>query len=177
MGEISSYPPGFKENASIFCHTNPWIMIAEAMVGHGDQAMDYYLRINPSAREAISDLHRCEPYVYVQTIAGRDTPKHGEAKNSWLSGTAAWNYVAITQWLLGIRPDYNGLLVAPVIPVEWTGFKVTRIFRGTTFHISVIRTGRGNHVNLIVDGKAVDGNVVPLPPAGTVEVNVEVKLS
>jgi cellobiose phosphorylase len=103
MGEISSYPPGYKENASIFCHTNPWIMIGETIVGHGDLAHDYYLRINPSKREEISEVHRCEPYVYVQTIAGRDAPTQGEAKNSWLSGTAAWNYVAISQYILGVR--------------------------------------------------------------------------
>ena len=126
LGEISTYPPGYKENAGIFCHTNPWIMIAEAMAGHGDRALDYYLRINPSAREAISDVHRCEPYVYAQMIAGRDAPTHGEAKNSWLSGTAAWNYVAITQWILGIRPDYDGLRIAPVVPESWPGFKATR---------------------------------------------------
>ncbi|MCD6285970.1 MAG: glycosyl transferase [Anaerolineae bacterium] len=134
LGEISSYPPGFKENASVFCHTNPWIMIAETVVGRGDQAFDYYKRINPSAREEISDVHRCEPYVYCQTIAGRDTPKHGEAKNSWLSGTAAWNYVAITQWILGIRPTYEGLEIAPVIPVDWDGFRATRVFRGVTWY-------------------------------------------
>ena len=97
-------------------------MIAETMIGNGDQAYDYYLRINPSAREAISELHRCEPYVYAQMIAGRDAPTHGEAKNSWLTGTAAWNYVAITQWILGIRPAHNGLEVAPVIPAAWQGF-------------------------------------------------------
>ncbi|MFN2284351.1 MAG: GH36-type glycosyl hydrolase domain-containing protein, partial [Anaerolineae bacterium] len=114
LGEISSYPPGFKENASIFCHTNPWIMIAEAIVGHGDQAFNYYKRICPAARESISEIHRSEPYVYAQTIAGRDNPRHGEAKNSWLTGTAAWNYVAITQWILGIRPAYDGLQIAPV---------------------------------------------------------------
>ena len=122
LGEISTYPPGYKENAGIFCHTNPWIMIAEAMAGHGDRAHDYYLRINPSAREAISDVHRCEPYVYAQMIAGRDAPTHGEAKNSWLSGTAAWNYVAISQWILGIRPDYDGLRIAPAVPESWPGF-------------------------------------------------------
>ncbi|MCU0489839.1 MAG: glycosyl transferase [Anaerolineales bacterium] len=110
LGEISSYPPGYKENAGIFCHTNPWIMIAEARLGHGDLAFDYYKRINPSAREAISELHRCEPYVYAQMIAGRDAPSHGEAKNSWLSGTAAWNYVAISQWVLGIRPGLDGMI-------------------------------------------------------------------
>jgi cellobiose phosphorylase len=101
LGEISSYPPGYKENAGIFCHNNPWIMIAETLVGNGDAAFDYYMRINPSAREPLSDLHRCEPYVYAQMIAGKDAPTHGEAKNSWLTGTAAWNFVAITQWILG----------------------------------------------------------------------------
>ena len=116
LGEISSYPPGYKENAGIFCHTNPWLMIAEAITGNGDGALDYYLRINPSAREAISEVHRCEPYVYAQMIAGRDAPTHGEAKNSWLTGTAAWNMVAISQWILGIRPEHDGLRVEPVIP-------------------------------------------------------------
>ena len=103
LGEITSYPPGYKENAGVFCHTNPWVMIAEAMIGRGDAAFDYYKRINPSAREEISEIHRCEPYVYAQMIAGTDAPTHGEAKNSWLTGTAAWNFVAITQWILGIR--------------------------------------------------------------------------
>ena len=120
LGEISSYPPGYKENAGIFCHTNPWIMIAEAIMGRGDRAHDYYTRINPSAREPISELHRCEPYVYAQMIAGRDAPTHGEAKNSWLTGTAAWNYIAIAQWILGIRPAWDGLQVAPVIPAAWS---------------------------------------------------------
>jgi cellobiose phosphorylase len=166
LGEISSYPPGYKENAGIFCHTNPWIMIAEAIVGNGDRAHDYYLRINPSAREAISDVHRCEPYVYAQMIAGRDAPTHGEAKNSWLSGTAAWNYVAISQWLLGIRPAFDGLQIAPIIPGDWPGFACTRIFRGVTYQISVERAGSGNAVALAVDGKAIEGNVVPLPAEG-----------
>jgi cellobiose phosphorylase len=177
LGEISSYPPGFKENASVFCHTNPWVMIAETIVGRGDQAFDYYKRINPSAREEISDVHRCEPYVYCQTIAGRDTPKHGEAKNSWLSGTAAWNYVAITQWILGIRPTYKGLEIAPVIPADWDGFKATRVFRGVTYNITVKRAGAGNAVTLIVDGVSVPGGVVPLPAAGTEVITVEVTLT
>jgi cellobiose phosphorylase len=177
LGEISSYPPGFKENASVFCHTNPWIMIAEAMVGRGDQAFKVYKLINPSAREEISDLHRCEPYVYAQTIAGRDTPKHGEAKNSWLTGTAAWNYVAITQWILGIRPNYEGLEVSPVIPVEWDGFTATRIFRNVTYRITVERVGSGNDVTLVVDGEPVAGATVPLPEAGIKEVEVHVTLS
>ena len=177
LGEISSYPPGYKENAGIFCHTNPWIMIAEAMLGHGDQAHDYYTRINPSAREAISQVHRCEPYIYAQMIAGRDAPTHGEAKNSWLTGTAAWNYLAITHWILGIRPTYDGLQIAPVIPNDWPGFTATRVFRGVSYHINVERIGEGNTVSLSVDGQPVEGNVVPFPPEGTSEVNVEAMLS
>jgi cellobiose phosphorylase len=173
LGEISTYPPGYKENAGIFCHTNPWIMIAEAMAGHGDRAHDYYLRINPSAREAISEVHRCEPYVYAQMIAGRDAATHGEAKNSWLSGTAAWNYVAITQWILGIRPDYDGLRITPVLPEGWQGFTATRVFRGVTYRIAVRRAGPGNSVSLRIDGQAVAGNIVPLPAAGRAEVQID----
>ncbi len=163
LGEISSYPPGYKENAGVFCHNNPWVMIAETRVGRGDRAHDYYRRINPSAREAISDVHRCEPYVYAQMIAGRDAPTHGEAKNSWLTGTAAWNYYAITQWILGIRPAYDGLQIAPVIPSAWSGFKATRRFRGVTFEIAIERSGVGNHVSLTVDGAPAEGDIVPLP--------------
>ncbi len=177
LGEISSYPPGYKENASVFCHTNPWIMIAEAQLGHGDRAYDYYRRINPSAREPLSDLHRCEPYVYAQTIAGRDAPTFGEAKNSWLTGTAAWNYVAITQWILGIRPSYDGLEIAPVIPRSWAGFRATRTFRGVDYEIEVQRAGPGNLAALAVDGQPMEGAVVPLPPAGTKTVSVRVTLS
>jgi len=177
LGEISSYPPGYKENAGVFCHTNPWIMIAEAMAGHGGQAHDYYTRINPSAREEISEVHRCEPYVYAQMIAGRDAPTQGEAKNSWLTGTVAWNYVAITQWILGIRPAYGGLQVAPVIPSDWPGFRATRVFRGVTYHISVKRAGEGNAVSLMVDGRPVQGDVIPAPPPGQTEVVVEAMLT
>jgi len=177
LGEISSYPPGYKENAGVFCHTNPWIMIAEAIVGRGDRAYDYYSRINPSVREAISEVHRCEPYVYAQMIAGRDAPTHGEAKNSWLTGTAAWNYVAVTQWILGVRPAYRGLQISPVIPPDWPGFTMKRVFRGTTYHITVKRAGPGNTVALTVDGQPLAGTIVPLPPAGTKEVTVEAVLS
>ena len=176
LGEISSYPPGYKENAGIFCHNNPWVMIAEAMAGDGDNAHDYYLRINPSAREGISDVHRCEPYVYAQMIAGRDAPTHGEAKNSWLTGTAAWNFYAITQWILGIRPEYDGLRIAPVLPERWTGFEAVRRFRGVVYHITVRREGAGNEVSLLVDGKAVKGGIVPLAQTGCADVKVEVRL-
>jgi cellobiose phosphorylase len=177
LGEISSYPPGYKENAGIFCHTNPWIMIAETILNRGDRALDYYLRINPSAREALSELHRCEPYVYAQMIAGRDAPTHGEAKNSWLTGTAAWNYVAITQWILGIRPTYQGLKVSPVVPDTWNTFTVDRHFRGVDYHITVERDGPGNKVSLMVDGTPIEGDIIPLPAVGIREVQVLAVLS
>ena len=176
LGEISSYPPGYKENAGIFCHNNPWVIIAEAMAGNGDGAHDYYSRINPSAREAISDVHRCEPYVYAQMIAGRDAPTHGEAKNSWLTGTAAWNYYAIVQFILGIRPAYDGLQITPAIPERWTGFRAVRRFRGVTYRITVRRAGTGNAVKLVVDGLAAEGDVVRAPADGRREVEVEVTL-
>ncbi len=177
LGEISSYPPGYKENAGIFCHNNPWVIIAETRVGNGDAAYDYYRRINPSVREVISDVHRCEPYVYPQMIAGKDAPTFGEAKNSWLTGTAAWNYYAITQWILGIRPAYDGLEIEPVIPKAWPGFKAVRKFRGVTYNIQVKRAGEGNRVALLVDGVPVAGNTVPLPPPGQTEVAIEVILT
>jgi cellobiose phosphorylase len=176
LGEISSYPPGYKENAGIFCHTNPWIMIAETMIGRGDKAYDYYLRINPSAREEMSDLHKCEPYVYAQMIAGKDAPTHGEAKNSWLTGTAAWNYVAITQWILGIRPTYEGLEVTPVIPSGWSGFQAVRSYRGVRYEIRVERKGTGNDVQSEVNGKSINGRVIPLPDDKASTVNVKVFL-
>jgi cellobiose phosphorylase len=177
LGEISSYPPGYKENAGIFCHTNPWIMIAEAKLGRGDRAHDYYLRINPSAREELSDVHRCEPYIYAQMIAGKDAATHGEAKNSWLTGTAAWNYVAITQWILGVRATYDGLQVAPVIPSAWSGFEATRQFQGVRYVIRVERKGAGNSVQLEVDGRAVPGNVIPLPAENVEEIHVHVMIN
>ncbi|MDM8519822.1 glycosyl transferase [Anaerolineales bacterium HSG6] len=177
LGEISTYPPGYKENAGIFCHNNPWIIAAETLVGNGDRAYDYYSRINPSAREEISDIHRSEPYVYAQMIAGRDAPSHGEAKNSWLTGTAAWNFAAITQWILGVRPTYNGLQVAPVVPKNWSNFHVSRTFQGVTYDINVTREGTGNQVALVIDGQSVEGNVVPKPTDGQIEVKVQVTLS
>jgi cellobiose phosphorylase len=166
LGEISTYPPGYKENGSVFCHTNPWIMIAEAMLGDGSAAHEYYLRINPSKREEISDVHRCEPYVYAQTIAGREAPTFGEAKNSWLTGTAAWNYVAITQWILGIRPEFDGLRIDPCIPPGWDGFSVERFFRGFKLDITVHNPQHVSHgvIKMEVDGVPVGGNL--FVPAG-----------
>ena len=177
MGEISSYPPGYKENGSVFCHSNPWIMIAETMIDRGEHALDYYLRINPSAREEISEIHRCEPYVYAQTIAGKEALRPGEAKNSWLTGTAAWNYVAITQHILGIRPTYDGLSVSPVIPAAWDGFDALREYRGVRYHINVQRSTDDQGLKLVVDGIEVPGNLIPLPPVGLTDVNVQVYLS
>ncbi|HEX6804290.1 MAG TPA: hypothetical protein VF133_11475 [Terriglobales bacterium] len=177
LGEISSYPPGYKENAGIFCHNNPWVMIGETRVGNGDGAFDYYSLINPSKREDMSEIHRCEPYVYAQMIAGKDAPAHGEAKNSWLTGTAAWNYFAITQWILGIRTAYDGLQIAPVVPKSWKAYKVTRKFRGVTYSIEVERAGEGNTVALTVDGIALKGDVVRPPADGKKEVRVKAVLS
>jgi cellobiose phosphorylase len=178
MGEISSYPPGYKENAGIFCHNNPWIIIAETMLGHGNRALDYYTRINPSARENIGELHRCEPYVFAQMIAGKDAPTHGEAKNSWLTGTAAWTYFTATQWILGIRTEFEGLRVDPVIPSKWKGFTVTRRFRGNTYVIEVKNPkGKQRGVKkLLVDGKEIAGNLIIARPPRSEPIRVEAVL-
>lgn len=162
MGEISTYPEGYKENAGIFCHNNPWIMIAETVIGNGDRAFDYYKRIAPAYLEDISDLHRTEPYVYSQMIAGKDAYKPGEAKNSWLTGTAAWNFYAISQYILGIRITYDGLKIDPCIPKDMKGYKVTRKFRGTTYHIEVSNPeGVSKGIKeLWVDGQQIDGNII-----------------
>ncbi len=164
MGEVTSYPPGYKENAGIFCHNNPWVMIAETMLGHGDEAFHYYSKIAPSYTEEISELHKMEPYVYSQMIAGKDAWKPGEAKNSWLTGTAAWNFYAISQFILGIQPEYDGLSIDPCIPSGWNEFSVTRKFRGATYHIHV-KNANGNTKgvkSVTVDGKSIQGNIVPL---------------
>ncbi len=169
LGEISSYPPGYKENAGIFCHNNPWIMIAETKVGNGDRAFDYYTRITPAYLEEISELHKTEPYVYSQMIAGKDAYRPGEAKNSWLTGTAAWNYYAISQFILGIQPDYAGLRIDPCIPKEWDGYTIVREFREVTYKIEIKNP---DHVNqgvkqLIVDNHVMDGNQIPLMEKGS----------
>lgn len=169
-GEISSYPPGYKENAGIFCHNNPWIIIGETVLGRGDRAWEYFRKICPSYTEHISDLHKVEPYVYAQMIAGKDAFRPGEAKNSWLTGTAAWNFYAISQYILGIRPAYDGLEIDPCISPEWKTYGVTRKFRGATYHITVNNPGgkMKGVSSVIVNGKPVEGNVVPVQPAGSV---------
>ena len=173
-GEISTYPGGYKENAGIFCHNNAWIICAEAAVGRGDKAFEYYSKIAPAFREDISDLHRTEPYVYAQMIAGKDAKRHGEAKNSWLTGTAAWNFVAVSQYILGIKPEYNGLKIDPSIPHEWDGFTASRLFRGATYEITVKNPDHVCHgvKSVTVDGKAVDSNVIPVFENGTHKVEV-----
>jgi cellobiose phosphorylase len=162
-GEISTYPAGYKENAGIFCHNNPWIMIGETKLGHGDRAFEYYSKIAPAYLEEISDLHKVEPYVYCQMISGKDAFKPGEGKNSWLTGTASWNYYAITQYILGIRPDYDGLLIDPCIPSDWKEYTITRIFRGDTYNITIKNPqGKCKGVNsFLLDGKEVIGNIIP----------------
>jgi len=175
MGEITSYPPGYKENAGIFCHNNPWIIIAETMLGNGDEAFDYYKKIAPSYLEDISELHKTEPYVYSQMIAGKDAPLPGEAKNSWLTGTAAWNFYAISQFILGIFTDYDGLIIDPCIPGHWDGYTVSRVFRGKAFTIKV---SNPDHVTsgikkISLNGTELNGNLVPFDHAkenNTVEV-------
>lgn len=174
-GEISTYPAGYKENAGIFAHNNPWIIIGETVLGRGDYAWDYYKKICPAyVEEKNSELHKVEPYVYAQMTAGKDARKPGEAKNSWLTGTAAWNWYAITQFILGIKPAYNGLEIDPCIPADWKGYKVSRKFRGAKYNIEIKNNGVMKGVKkLIVDGKEVAGNVIPMQPAGSV-CNVEV---
>jgi cellobiose phosphorylase len=173
-GEISTYPGGYKENAGIFCHNNAWIICAEAAAGRGDMAYEYYSKIAPAYLEDISDIHRTEPYVYAQMVAGKDAKRHGEAKNSWLTGTAAWNFVAISQYILGIIPDYEGLKIDPAIPHEWDGYSVTREFRGAIFNIRIENPA---HVSkgvksMTVDGKLISGNVIPDRQSGTHDVIV-----
>jgi cellobiose phosphorylase len=165
LGEISSYPPGYKENAGIFCHNNPWVMIAETVIGRPERAFEYYTKIAPAYLEDKSEIHRLEPYVYAQMIAGKDAVRHGEAKNSWLTGTAAWNFVAASQYLLGVRPEWNGLLVKPCIPKTVGDFKIERRCRGADYEITV-KNGGGTNPKLKVDGKSIEGNLVPFAPAG-----------
>jgi len=171
----TTYPPGAKENGGIFCHANTWAIVAAAKLGMAERAMQYYLEITPFTRKDV-DCMKVEPYVYCGNVAGPEHKQFGYARNAWLSGTASWTYVAGTQWILGIRPTHQGLMIAPVIPDKWPGFKATRVFRGVRYTIEVKRQGNGNNVALTVDGKAMVGSVVPFPAQGTKEVKVEVLL-
>lgn len=166
LGEVSTYPGGYKENGGIFCHNNPWISIAETVVGHGNRAFDVYKKICPAYLQDISDIHRTEPYVYSQMIAGKDAKRFGEAKNSWLTGTAAWTFTNVSQYILGIRPEFDGLCVDPCIPDTMKDLEITRVFRGATYHIT-IKNHNGAQKGLqsmSVNGQEVSGNIIPYDP-------------
>ncbi len=176
-GEISTYPAGYKENGGIFAHNNPWVIIGETVLGRGDMAWEYYKKICPAYLEDRSELHKVEPYVYCQMTAGKEAFKPGEAKNSWLTGTAAWNWYAITQFILGIRPGYDGLEINPCIPKEWDGYEVNRKFRDADYKIIV---SNPQHVNkgvgrITLNGTAIEGTVIPVQEPGSKNV-IEVTL-
>ena len=175
LGEISSYPPGYKENAGIFCHNNPWVSIAETVIGRGNRAFEIYKKTCPAYTEDISEIHRTEPYVYSQMIAGADAPKHGEAKNSWLTGTAAWTFVNVSQYILGLQPDYDGLIVNPCLPDDIHELTLHRTYRDSNYHIHVVKPDgveKGVH-EMLVNGQKVSGNLIR-PIDGTKEYNVEI---
>ena len=165
LGEITSYPPGYKENGSVFCHNNPWVSIAETVLGNGDRAFDLYRRICPAYQENQCEIRRSEPYCYAQTVAARASANEGEAKNSWLTGTAAWTFVNISQYILGLHPTLEGLSVIPCLPESIPELRLTRRYRGAEYHVYVRRTGEKS---VTVDGTAISGVVLPVAPAGTV---------
>ena len=163
LGEVSSYPPGYKENAGIFCHNNPWVSCAETVIGRGDRAFEIYQKTCPAYVEEISEIHRTEPYVYSQMVAGADAKFHGEAKNSWLTGTAAWTFVNISQYILGLYPTHKGLSIDPCVPKDFGDFTLTRKFREGTYNIKVTNPDNVEKgiKSITVDGKAIDGCVIP----------------
>jgi cellobiose phosphorylase len=169
-GGITTYPPGAKENGGIFLHTNPWVMIAETILGNGENAFEYYNQINPAKKNDIIDEYECEPYVYPQNILGDEHKQFGLGRNSWLSGTSSWTYQAATKYILGILPEFGGLRINPCIPSKWDGFTVERKFRGAIYKINVKNP---SHVNkgvssVTVNGKALDSTLVPVAKAGDV---------
>ena len=175
LGEISSYPPGYKENAGIFCHNNPWVSCAETVVGHGDRAFEIYKKTCPAYIEDISEIHRTEPYVYSQMVAGCDAATFGEAKNSWLTGTAAWTFVDVSQYILGIQPTPAGLKIDPCLPHEMDGFILRRVWRGATYEITVDNTAHAEKgvASMTVNGQPGPTNTLSSAPAGT---TVQVKV-
>jgi cellobiose phosphorylase len=163
LGEISTYPEGYKENGGVFCHNNPWITIAEAGLGRGERAFETYRKICPAFLEDRGELHKTEPYVYAQMIAGKQAARPGEAKNSWLTGTAAWSFVAVSQWILGVRPEYDGLRIDPCLPPRWDGFTVERTFRGSRYRIRVSNPAHVSRgvASLAMDGQRLNGSLIP----------------
>ena len=165
LGEISSYPPGYKENAGIFCHNNPWVSIAETVLGHGDRAFEIYRKTCPAYLQDVSEVHRTEPYVYSQMVAGRDAHFYGQGKNSWLTGTAAWTFTDISQYILGIYPTLNGLSIDPCVPHDFGDYKVRRIYRGAVYDIEIKTNGSQKGVkSMNVNGTEVEGTLVPFDP-------------
>jgi cellobiose phosphorylase len=174
LGGVSTYPPGAKENGGIFLHSNPWVMIAETIAGRGDNAFQYYNQINPASKNDLLDTFESEPYCYPQNILGDEHPQFGLGRNAWLSGTSSWTYLAGTQYIVGVRPAMDGLVIDPCIPPAWDSLKVRRVFRGATYNITV---SNPNHVSkgvvkMLVDGKEVQGNKVPVLAAGEHTVQV-----
>jgi len=165
FGGVTTFPPGAKENGGIFLHTNPWAMIAETLLGDGDRAYRYYTQINPAAKNDLAEIYEIEPYVYAQNILSDEHPQAGLGRNSWLSGTASWTYLAATQWILGVRPGYDGLRIEPCIPEDWDGFRASRRYRDALYTITVVR-GAVPHPVLTVGGEPVVGTTVPIAPAG-----------
>ncbi|MBZ4683797.1 MAG: cellobiose phosphorylase [Fusobacteriales bacterium] len=175
LGEITSYPPGYKENAGIFCHNNPWVACAETVIGRGERAFEIWRKIAPAYLEDISEIHKTEPYVYAQMIAGKDAVHHGQAKNSWLTGTASWNFITITQYILGIKPHYKGLMIDPCIPKSWKQYKVSRMFRGIKYNIEILNPNgvEKGIKEVYVDNKQISDNIIPVYN-DKAEVNVKV---
>ena len=177
LGEVTSYPPGYKENAGIFCHNNPWVSIAETVIGRGERAFEIYKKTCPAYVEEISDIHRTEPYVYSQMVAGADAPRHGEAKNSWLTGTAAWTFVNISQYILGIYPTHTGLSVNPCVPKDFGDFSIVRKYREGTYHIDIKNPANVEKgiASIVVDGTPIDGCIIPYE-AGKTDYHVTVTM-
>jgi cellobiose phosphorylase len=163
-GGVSTYPPGAKENSGIFLHANPWVIIAETMVGNGDRAYEYYRQINPAAQNHRIDEYESEPYVYPQNILGDEHPQFGLARNHWLTGTASWAYQAATQYILGIQPTHQGLRIDPCIPMKWAGYKAVRKFRSAIYEIEVQNPDEVSKgvKSISIDGMNLAGNVLPI---------------
>ena len=163
LGEVTSYPPGYKENAGIFCHNNPWVSIAETVIGRGNRAFEIYQKTCPAYIEELSEIHRTEPYVYSQMVAGKDAKNHGEAKNSWLTGTAAWTFINISQYILGVYPTHSGLSINPCVPKEFGSFEITRKFREGTYYINVTNPDNVEKgiKSITVDGTPIKGCIIP----------------
>jgi cellobiose phosphorylase len=171
IGAIGTFAAGLKENGGIFCHANPWAMIAEAMLGRSDRVFDYYKKIAPTTYDKMPEIHMTEPYVYSQFIAGKDSAEFGRARNSWLTGSATWDFIAATWYILGIRPEYQGLRIAPCIPKDWGSFSVKRLFRGATYDIKVSNpAGVSKGVDSIyINGKKIQGDILPQAKSGTTQ--------